>query len=86
MHKLVGLVSAGILAAGLCAGMAGTAYAEDPTNPAFTWNEINFPFMNGNGIPLCLDVPGGSQLPANTKSGTPTARCASASRTIPPFR
>jgi hypothetical protein len=62
IREFTGLLSAGILAAGLSVSMAGSAHAAvaDPTVPDPIWNEINFPFLNGNGIPLCLDVPGGS--------------------------
>jgi hypothetical protein len=61
IRKFAGLLSAGILAAGLSIGLAGTAHAAtDPTIPDPIWNEINFPFMTGQGNPLCLDVPNGS--------------------------
>jgi hypothetical protein len=63
MRCLAALLFAGGLAAGLGAGLTGTAHAADPTRPGRPWNEIFLPFGNGKGNPLCVDVPGGTTAP-----------------------
>jgi hypothetical protein len=60
------VAAAGVaLTVGLSVGLAGTAYAADPTVPAATWNEIYIPFDNIAGNRLCVDVTNGS-----TSAGT----------------
>jgi hypothetical protein len=63
MRWLAALLFAGGLAAGLGAGLTGTAHASDPTRPARPWNEIFLPFGNGTGTSMCVDVPGGTSAP-----------------------
>ena len=63
MRWLAALLFAGGLAAGLGAGLTGTAHASDPTRPARPWNEIFLPFGNGMGTTMCVDVPGGTSAP-----------------------
>jgi hypothetical protein len=60
MRWLAALLFAGGLAAGLDAGLTGTAHAADPTRPGKPWNEIFLPFGHGQGSAMCVDVPGGS--------------------------
>ena len=61
IRKIVIMLFAGTLAAGLSTGMAGAAHAaSDPTIPDPVWNEISVPFLNGQGNPLCVDVTNGS--------------------------
>jgi Ricin-type beta-trefoil lectin domain-like len=56
MRWLAALLFAGGLAAGLGAGMTGTAHASGPTRAGEAWHEIRLPFDNA----MCVDVPGGS--------------------------
>jgi hypothetical protein len=63
MRWLAALLFAGGLAAGLGAGMIGTARAADPARPARPWNEIFLPFGNGKGNTMCVDAPGGAAAP-----------------------
>jgi hypothetical protein len=60
IRKAIVSVAVAALAAGLSAGLSGTAHASDPTVPSATWNEIYIPFDNAAGNRLCADVPGGS--------------------------
>ena len=43
-RRVAALLGAVALAAGLSAGLAGTAHAADPVVPSSTWNEIFAPF------------------------------------------
>jgi hypothetical protein len=63
MRWLAALLCAGGLAAGLDAGMTGTAHASDPATPGKPWNEIFLPFGHGKGNTLCVDVTGGTTAP-----------------------
>ena len=60
MRRTITVLLAGLLAAGLGTGLAGTARA-DPTVPSDNWNEIVAPLDNARGNPLCADVPGGAK-------------------------
>jgi hypothetical protein len=63
IRRAIGLVFAAALAVGVTAGLAGTANAAATpqlTQPNLTYNEIFFPFLNGIGLRLCVDVPNGS--------------------------
>jgi hypothetical protein len=72
MRWLAALLFAGGLAAGLDAGLTGTAHAADPTRPGKSWNEIFLPFGHGQGSAMCVVVPGG-----RTAAGAPLglSRC-----------
>jgi len=63
MRWLAALLFAGGLAAGLGAGLTGTAHASDPTRPGRPWNEISLLFGHGKGNTMCVDVPGGTTTP-----------------------
>jgi hypothetical protein len=63
MRWLAALLFTGGLAAGLGAGLTGTAHAADPTRPVRPWNEIFLPFGNGTDSSMCVDVPGGTGAP-----------------------